>query len=408
MQQFIPSSKFDGSKSGYYFSKGDLGLGYYFDKSLSRHTFEEDEASGFKRRRLDADIDEDRPTKKEKSLDELLEEAEEAPMTQLDATSLKQMLVTFEKKITQNQKQRIKYAEEPAKFMDSEFELNQEIQNLHVVAAYPSLYPIILQNQSLTSILGMITHENTDISVMAVSLLQEMIDASSLEEAREEMISLIESFIASNGLELVTQNLHRLNEFDSSEDAQGVYNTLAILDSLVEIDSSHSVAIVTRTNIVSFLVKRITNKQHDANKVYASEVLSILTQHAPNEVKQLIVADDGFLDKVMQSIAHYRKMDIVGKTEEQEFVENVFLTLNTLLTAFVEIQDLFLKLEGLELLLRCWQFQEYVAFCGITTMNLALLHHPKACQHFVDIGGLKYLFAYLTLIGKPSHHKYRK
>eukprot|EP01031_Cornospumella_fuschlensis_P046715 gene46715-57208_t len=208
MQQFIPSSKFDGSRPGYYFSKGDLGLGYYFDKSQSRHTFEEDEASVLKRRRLDADIDEDHPTKKDKSLDELLEEAEETPMTQLDATSLKQMLVTFEKKITQNQKQRIKYAEEPAKFMDSEFELNQEIQNLHVVAAYPSLYPIILQNQSLTSILGMITHENTDISVMAVSLLQEMIDTSSLEEAREEMIALIESFIASNGLELVTQNLH--------------------------------------------------------------------------------------------------------------------------------------------------------------------------------------------------------
>lgn len=318
------------------------------------------------------------------------------------------MLVTFEKKINQNQKLRIKYADEPSKFMESEFELNQEIQNLHVVAAYPSLYPIILSNNSLTSILGMITHENTDISIMTVSLLQEMIDADSLEEARDEMIAFIESFIALNGLELITQNLHRLNEFSSSEDAQGVYNTLAILDSLVEIDSNHAVAVVTKTNILSFLVKRITNKEHDANKVYASEVLSILTQHAPNEVKQLILADESLLDNVLQSIAQYRKKDVVGKTEEQELVENIFLALNTLLTTYVEIQDLFLKLEGLELLLRCWQFQEYVAFCGITTMNLALLHHPKACQHFIDIAGLKYLFAYLTLIGKPSHHKYKK
>ncbi|RYH30639.1 hypothetical protein EON65_04530 [archaeon] len=318
------------------------------------------------------------------------------------------MLVTFEKKIAQNQKQRIKYADEPAKFMESEYELNQEIQNLHVVAAYPSLYPIILQNQSLYSILGMITHENTDISIMAVSLLQEMIDASSLAEAREEMMALIESFIALNGLELITQNLNRLNEFDSSEDAQGVYNTLAILDSLMEINSDHAVAISMKTNIVSFLVKRITNKEHDANKVYASEVLSILTQHAPNEIKQLVLAEEDLLDSVLQSIAHYRKKDIVGKTEEQELVENIFLTLNTLLTSYVDIQDLFLKLEGLELLLRCWQFQEYVAFCSVTTMNLALLHHSKACQHFVDIAGLKYLFAYLTLIGKPSHHKYKK
>ena len=30
-QRFIPSQKFTGSKKGYYFTKGDQGLGYYED-----------------------------------------------------------------------------------------------------------------------------------------------------------------------------------------------------------------------------------------------------------------------------------------------------------------------------------------------------------------------------------------
>lgn len=37
MKQFIPSSKFDGSKQGYFFGNGDLGIGYYLDKGQSSH-----------------------------------------------------------------------------------------------------------------------------------------------------------------------------------------------------------------------------------------------------------------------------------------------------------------------------------------------------------------------------------
>lgn len=84
--------------------------------------------------------------------------------------------------------------------MESEFELNKEIEELHVVAASPELYPILIQTNAVQSILGLITHENTDISISAVSLLQEMTDPDTLEEAPSEAQQLTEALVAQQGL----------------------------------------------------------------------------------------------------------------------------------------------------------------------------------------------------------------
>ena len=68
--------------------------------------------------------------------------------------SLKSLLVNFEKKITKNQKLRVKYPNDPDKFMASEVELHEEIQELHTVAASPELYSIIVDTKAVNSILG--------------------------------------------------------------------------------------------------------------------------------------------------------------------------------------------------------------------------------------------------------------
>lgn len=68
---------------------------------------------------------------------------------------LKSLLVSFEKKITKNQKLRVKYPNDPDKFMASEVELHEEIQELHTVAASPELYYILVDTKAVNSILGM-------------------------------------------------------------------------------------------------------------------------------------------------------------------------------------------------------------------------------------------------------------
>jgi beta-catenin-like protein 1 len=68
--------------------------------------------------------------------------------------SLKKLLLNFEKKITKNMKQRMKYSDQPEKFMESELDLHNEIQELYAIAATPELYPILVQAGTVNSILG--------------------------------------------------------------------------------------------------------------------------------------------------------------------------------------------------------------------------------------------------------------
>lgn len=47
------------------------------------------------------------------------------------------------------------------RFMDSELDLNDEIQKLHVIATVPHLYQNIVDVNAVGTILGLLSHENS-------------------------------------------------------------------------------------------------------------------------------------------------------------------------------------------------------------------------------------------------------
>lgn len=53
---------------------------------------------------------------------------------------------------------------------------------------------------------------------------------------------------------------------------------MAIVENLVELLPNVGVDICRRTNILAFLLQRVKTKKFDANKLYASELMSILLQ----------------------------------------------------------------------------------------------------------------------------------
>lgn len=58
------------------------------------------------------------------------------------------------------------------RFMESEVELHETLQEMHAVATVPDLYPIMVELQAVPSLLELLAHENTDIAVAVVDLLQ--------------------------------------------------------------------------------------------------------------------------------------------------------------------------------------------------------------------------------------------
>ena len=113
----------------------------------------------------------------------------------IDAGAIKRMLLSFEKKVLKNQEMRVKFPDMPDKFMESELELNDEVQKLHVMATTPEYYPILVETNTIQTILGLLSHDNSDISIAIIDLLQELTDEEAMTDSEEELEGLVDALL---------------------------------------------------------------------------------------------------------------------------------------------------------------------------------------------------------------------
>lgn len=81
-------------------------------------------------------------------------------------------MLNFEKRILKNQELRIKFPDDPKKFMSSEVQLHVAIEEMHVVATVPDLYPLLIELGIVKTLISLLAHENTDISINVIDLIQ--------------------------------------------------------------------------------------------------------------------------------------------------------------------------------------------------------------------------------------------
>jgi beta-catenin-like protein 1 len=110
------------------------------------------------------------------------------------------------------------------------------------------------------------------ISLSVVTLLQELIDSN-----EEATIVLIDALIANHGYEALVHNMSRL-DITQSEDAAGEHNTLEILEESIASHAPVADLLVEKTQILTFLLNRIQSHAIDTNRLYCTEILSILAQ----------------------------------------------------------------------------------------------------------------------------------
>lgn len=147
-----------------------------------------------------------------------------AAIPALDETTLRRLLAQFERRVLKNQELRVKFNENPTKFMDSEMELFEVIQEMHVLSTQPELYRTVVDQNMVPTILGLLSHENSDISCAAVSLLQELCDLDDVTEI-EKMGVFLDALIDGQVIAQLVSNMDRLDE-SIKEEAEGVYNSL--------------------------------------------------------------------------------------------------------------------------------------------------------------------------------------
>lgn len=60
---------------------------------------------------------------------------------------------------------RIKFPDSPEKFMESEVELHEILQEMRILATAPDYYPLLVKLQVIPSLLELLSHDNTDVAV---------------------------------------------------------------------------------------------------------------------------------------------------------------------------------------------------------------------------------------------------
>ncbi|CAF0903464.1 unnamed protein product [Adineta ricciae] len=322
--------------------------------------------------------------------DKLLQMLEqESSAEALDETSLKRMLSQLEKRISKNQEMRIKYPDNPEKFMESEIELNDAVQELHVIATQSELYHVLVNINGISLLMSLLTHENTDISIAVISLVQELTDVDTLTESEQEAALLIDALAEQQIVSLLVQNMDRLDE-NVKEEADGIHNSLAIVENMTEFRPSLCVD-ACKQGLLTCLLKRLKTKSgFNSICLYCSELMSILLQNH-DENRQMLGELDG-IDILLQLLAFYKKHD-PQTSEEFEYMENLFSCLCSSLM-FPANRQRFLKGEGPHLMNLMLKERKASRNGALRTLDFAMTgdEGKENCQKMVDILGLRTIF----------------
>ncbi|CAM6091003.1 unnamed protein product [Calypogeia fissa] len=306
----------------------------------------------------------------------------------LDVRGLKKMILSFERKLSNNLEARMKYMEQPDKFVDSEVDLDDEVKKLHALATAPDLYPELVRLNSVSSILGLLSHENTDIAIGVVNLLNDLTDEDVIGESDEPALVLVDALVENNALELLIQNLGRLDEADPDE-ATAVFNTLSIVENMIEVKPQVSELVCERTKLLRWLLTRLKVREFDSNKLYASEILAILLLNSAANQRRLGQLNG--VDTILQAVAMYKSRD-PKTSEEEEMLENLFDCLCSVVMP-VENKERFVKAEGVELMIIIMKQKRLAYASAMKALDFAMTRCTAACERFVDVLGLKTLFA---------------
>ena len=186
----------------------------------------------------------------------------------LDANTMKRMILSVEKRINENMQLRMKYAEQPERFMDSELELYQELKALHCIAAAPELFPTFVKTKCAASLLGLLAHENMDISSDVVDLFHEMTDAE--DASPEDLQVLVDVLLEMDAAPMLMSHMEKLNEANEDE-AACIHSTLGIFESILEARRALSALALSRP---SAALAHAARPSHAAGASFAAQRLT--------------------------------------------------------------------------------------------------------------------------------------
>lgn len=242
----------------------------------------------------------------------------------------------------------------------------------------------------MSSLVSLLSHENTDIAIDAIEIIGELTDED-VEAEQAQWDVLVDAMLDADLLDLLYQNISRFDEGVES-DRNGAYHVLGVLENL---SSRPSIAELIGKNkaMIPWLISRAQARESvvSQNKQYAAEVLAILLQSSAANRKRFIELDG--IDTFLQLLSAYRKRDPEKGTEEEEYVENVFDCV-TCCVDEEEGKQKYLDGEGIELCLIMLKEGKMSRPRALRLLDHALQGFTgvSCCEKLVEAAGLKVIF----------------
>ncbi|KAI0155409.1 DUF1716-domain-containing protein [Hypoxylon sp. FL1284] len=310
-----------------------------------------------------------------------------------DSAWLRRTALNFEKRISKNAELRAKFEDQPQKFISSEADLDADIKALSILSEHPELYPEFAKLGCVSSLVGLLAHENTDIAIDAIEIINELTDED-VSADDYQWNSLVDALLEADLLGLLVSNFERLDE-EQEVDRSGIYYALSIVENLCGGRTTTAEQVAENDNLLKWLLRRIQIKENPVgqNKQYAAEVLAILVQTSSKNRTRLASLDA--VDIMLQLVAAYRKRDPEKGGEEEEYMENLFEAL-TCLADEPEIKTKFVAAEGVELCLIMLKEGKLSKVAALRLLDHAAggpgQSGAEVCQRLVSAGGLKNVF----------------
>ncbi|ORY80665.1 Catenin-beta-like protein [Leucosporidium creatinivorum] len=354
----------------------------------------------------------------------MMEGGEATEPGELTPVTVRRQLLALEKAIDENRRLRTKFPTDPTKFVDSEFTLLEALHALLLLSSAPALtYPILLDLSTPESLGDLLSHENTDVFIAVVELLEEWLDPEGLDDedddegaeegAQEKKVeatkALVDGLVTVGVVDLAVGGLDRLNE-EEEEGRGGVFHTLGLLENLLTLTPTVATPLLAPTSpFLKYLVTRLAADKlpadRDQNRYYAAEMLSLVLSLPADGVEEgrKRLADESHVDTLLKVLSAYRRRDPSG-ADETEFMENVFDALCTSLHT-PAVKTAFLEGEGIELMCLMLKEKKLSRTRAIKTLDHALQGQSgiALCEKFVELLGLKTLFS--AFMGKSANKK---
>ncbi|KAI0880703.1 DUF1716-domain-containing protein [Annulohypoxylon maeteangense] len=332
-----------------------------------------------------------------------LDPANDQQPIKFDNAWLRKTAINFEKCINKNAELRAKYENDPEKFADSENHLDQEIRSLSILSEQPELYTLFVKLGSVASLVSLLAHENTDIAIDAVEVINELTDEEVVAD-EEQWDTLADALLEDDLLGLLVSNFERFDEKEES-DQKGVYYALGIIENLCSGRTATKEKFAENDKLLKWLLRRVQAKEtkFSQNKQYVAEILAILMQDSPQTRRRLAGLDA--MEILLQLSSAYRRRDPEKGGYEEEYMENLFEALTSLADE-PEGKTKFVEADGPELCLLMLKDGNKSKASALRLLTHAVGGSGAAgvevCQKVVKDGGLKVLF---TLFMKKKNDR---